>query len=551
MSFEVVPQSMPFADPLPLRSGASIRDYSLAYETYGTLNADKSNAVLVCHALNASHHVAGVYARQPRSEGWWDNMIGPGKSLDTDRFFVIGINNLGSCFGSTGPMHANPDTGRIYGADFPVVTVEDWVDAQARLLDALGIHTLAAVMGGSLGGMQALSWTLQYPERVRHAAVIASAPNLNAENIAFNEVARRAIVTDPDFHGGHFYEHGVVPKRGLRIARMIGHITYLSDDVMNQKFGRQLKADDLRYSTQDIEFQIESYLRYQGDKFSEYFDANTYLLITARHGQVPARELHHRLALLARAQSRDRQGAPRQPPQRELRRDRRPARARRLPARRRALPRRGALVVRSHRGRTGDLEMTGADVQDPIARLVPEGARVLDLGCGDGALLERLQRQRGCSGYGVEIADGNVLQCVRRGVDVIQLNLDEGLSMFEDASFDVVLQIDTLQHLRNAEVMLRETARVGRIGIVAFPNFAHWPNRVSIARGRMPVTRRLPYQWYDTPNIRVGTFKDFEVLAHRNRLRILDAFGLEDGRVVRWLPNARASTAVFKFERAA
>jgi methionine biosynthesis protein MetW len=195
--------------------------------------------------------------------------------------------------------------------------------------------------------------------------------------------------------------------------------------------------------------------------------------------------------------------------------------------------------------------MTGTDVQDPIARLVPEGARVLDLGCGDGALLERLQHQRGCSGYGVEIADGNVLQCVRRGVDVIQLNLDEGLSMFEDASFDVVLQIDTLQHLRNAEVMLRETARVGRIGIVAFPNFAHWPNRVSIARGRMPVTRRLPYQWYDTPNIRVGTYKDFEVLAQRNRLRILDAFGLQDGRVVRWLPNARASTAVFKFERAA
>ncbi|MDQ7958693.1 MAG: methionine biosynthesis protein MetW [Rhodocyclaceae bacterium] len=195
--------------------------------------------------------------------------------------------------------------------------------------------------------------------------------------------------------------------------------------------------------------------------------------------------------------------------------------------------------------------MTGTDAQDPIARLVPEGARVLDLGCGDGALLERLQRQRGCSGYGVEIADGNVLQCVRRGVDVIQLNLDEGLSMFEDASFDVVLQIDTLQHLRNAEVMLRETARVGRIGIVAFPNFAHWPNRVSIARGRMPVTRRLPYQWYDTPNIRVGTYKDFEVLAQRNRLRILDAFGLQDGRVVRWLPNARASTAVFKFERAA
>ena len=286
MSMIATPQSMHFAAPLPLQSGASLRDYTLAYETYGTLNADRSNAVLICHALNASHHVAGVYAGQPKSEGWWDNMIGPGKPVDTNRFFVIGVNNLGSCFGSTGPMHTNPDTGRIYGADFPVVTVEDWVNAQARLLDALGIQSLAAVMGGSLGGMQALSWTLQYPDRVRHAVVVASAPNLNAENIAFNEVARRAIVTDPDFHGGHFYEHNTVPKRGLRIARMIGHITYLSDDVMNAKFGRGLReavadsATGYRYSTQDVEFQIESYLRHQGDKFSGYFDANTYLLIT-------------------------------------------------------------------------------------------------------------------------------------------------------------------------------------------------------------------------------------------------------------------------------
>jgi len=284
------PQSLHFEAPLPLRSGASIRAYDLAFETYGTLNADRSNAVLICHALNASHHVAGVYADEPKSEGWWDSMIGPGKPVDTNRFFVIGVNNLGSCFGSTGPMHINPDSadGQVYGADFPVVTVEDWVDAQARLLDQLGVRTLAAVMGGSLGGMQALAWTLQYPDRVRRAVVVASAPNLTAENIAFNEVARRAITTDPDFHGGHFYRHGVVPKRGLRIARMIGHITYLSDDVMNAKFGRQLRhavqdaaaSTDYRYSTQDVEFQIESYLRYQGDKFADYFDANTYLLIT-------------------------------------------------------------------------------------------------------------------------------------------------------------------------------------------------------------------------------------------------------------------------------
>ena len=272
---------MHFSEALPLKSGASIRDYDLAFETYGELNADKSNAILVCHALNASHHVAGVYADQPKSEGWWDNMIGPGKPVDTNRFFVIGVNNLGSCFGSTGPMHTNPDTGKEYGSDFPVVTVEDWVNAQARLLDRLGVQQMAAVLGGSLGGMQALSWTLQHPDRMRHAVVVASAPCLSAENIAFNEVARRAIVTDPDFYGGNFYEHHAIPKRGLRIARMIGHITYLSDDVMNQKFGRQLREGlELKYSTQDIEFQIESYLRHQGDKFSTYFDANTYLLIT-------------------------------------------------------------------------------------------------------------------------------------------------------------------------------------------------------------------------------------------------------------------------------
>jgi homoserine O-acetyltransferase len=282
---------MHFAQPLSLQSGASIRAYDLSFETYGALNAGSSNAVLICHALNASHHVAGVYLDdagrvEGKSEGWWNTMIGPGKPVDTNRFFVIGVNNLGSCFGSTGPLQTNPDTGDVYGADFPVVTVQDWVNAQARLLDRLGIQTLAAVMGGSLGGMQALSWTLQYPDRVRHAVVVASAPNLTAENIAFNEVARRAIVTDPDFHGGHYGQHGVLPQRGLRIARMIGHITYLSDDVMNEKFGRQLREisgdheSGYRFSTQDVEFQIESYLRYQGDKFSEYFDANTYLLIT-------------------------------------------------------------------------------------------------------------------------------------------------------------------------------------------------------------------------------------------------------------------------------
>ena len=274
----VAAQQMHFTEPLALRSGAVLPAYSLTYQTCGRLNADASNAVLVCHALNASHHVAGV--DEHGQTGWWDNLVGPGKPLDTERFFVIGVNNLGSCFGSTGPLHLNPETGRVWGADFPVVTVEDWVDAQARLVQRLGIAQLAAVLGGSLGGMQALAWALRYPERLRHCIAIATAPNLSAQNIAFNEVARRAIVTDPDFHGGHYAAHGVVPRRGLTVARMIGHITYLSDDAMDLKFGRQLRAEALQFSTQAIEFQIESYLRHQGDKFAGYFDANTYLLIT-------------------------------------------------------------------------------------------------------------------------------------------------------------------------------------------------------------------------------------------------------------------------------
>ena len=277
----VSPQSMQFPDPLLLQSGASIAGYTLVYETYGQLNADHSNAVLVCHALNASHHVAGVYLKDDgsKSVGWWDNMVGPGKPLDTDRFFVIGVNNLGSCFGSTGPMHVNPATGKPYGAAFPVVTVEDWVHAQARLADALGIRQFAAVMGGSLGGMQALAWSLLYPDRLRHCMVIASTPRLSAQNIAFNDVARQAILTDPDFHGGDYYAHGVVPRNGLRVARMVGHITYLSDDDMAEKFGRELRSGEYQFGF-GVDFEIESYLRYQGDKFAEYFDANTYLLIT-------------------------------------------------------------------------------------------------------------------------------------------------------------------------------------------------------------------------------------------------------------------------------
>lgn len=269
-----------FAEPLRLESGQTLPEFTLATESYGTLNDERSNAVLICHALNASHHVAGYYPDAPEKVGWWDNMVGPGKPVDTNRFFVIGVNNLGSCFGSTGPTSINPETGEAYGGRFPVVTVEDWVRAQALLADRYGIQKFAAVMGGSLGGMQALQWAIDFPDRVGHAVIVASTPRLSAQNIAFNEVARRAILNDPDYRGGDYRRHGVVPKHGLSVARMIGHITYLSDDDMAQKFGRSLRnADDYRFGF-DVEFEIESYLRYQGEKFSGYFDANTYLLIT-------------------------------------------------------------------------------------------------------------------------------------------------------------------------------------------------------------------------------------------------------------------------------
>ncbi|HJU24215.1 MAG TPA: homoserine O-acetyltransferase, partial [Casimicrobiaceae bacterium] len=274
----VLPQVARFDTPLPLACGRTLAQYELAYETYGTLDAAHSNAVLICHALNASHHVAGFYADDPGNVGWWDNMVGPGKPLDTQRFFVVGVNNLGSCFGSTGPLSTNPETKRAWGSDFPLITVEDWVDAQAQLADRLGIRKWAAVMGGSLGGMQALDWAIRYPSRIRNALVIAAAPNLSAENIAFNEIARQAIMTDPDFHDGNFEAYDAKPRRGLRVARMIGHITYLSDEQMDAKFGRQLR-EGLNFSFAP-EFQIESYLRHQGEKFAEYYDANTYLRIT-------------------------------------------------------------------------------------------------------------------------------------------------------------------------------------------------------------------------------------------------------------------------------
>jgi homoserine O-acetyltransferase len=581
----VVAQSAHFTEPLELACGRRLDSFDLAYETYGTLNADASNAVLVCHALNASHHVAGYYDSDEDNVGWWDNMVGPGKALDTDRFFVVGVNNLGSCFGSSGPTTVNPATGRPWGADFPIVTVEDWVDAQARLADRLGVERWAAVMGGSLGGMQALCWAIRYPERIRHAIVIAAAPNLSAENIAFNEVARQAILTDPDFHEGHYEAAGTKPRRGLRVARMIGHITYLSDEQMEAKFGRQLR-EGLRFSFAP-EFQIESYLRYQGEKFAEYYDANTYLRITkaldyfdpalARDGNLAAalepavckflvvsfstdwrfpsprsREIvkalvdngrdvsyaeiaaphGHDAFLLDDAQYHAMVGTYFDRVARDLK-DYSTFRLGPHIAK--------AVKERVAQGRRADYAA--------IAGWVPERANVLDLGCGDGGLLAFLARERDARGYGVEITAQGVLASLGNSINVIQRDLEGGLAGFEDGSFDVVVLSQTLQAMHNIDRIVDEMLRVGRYAVVSFPNFGHWSHRLQILRGRMPVSESLPYQWYDTPNIHLCTVADFDAFLAQRGCDVEDRIVLAGGRPVGVLPNLRGELALYRFTR--
>jgi homoserine O-acetyltransferase/O-succinyltransferase len=300
----VTPQKIAIEQPLALECGRTLPRHELMVETYGRLAADAGNAILICHALSGDHHAAGFHAGD-KKPGWWDNCVGPGKPLDTERFFVVSLNNLGGCRGSTGPNSVNPDSGVPWGPDFPLLTVRDWVRSQALLADRLGIRRWAAVIGGSLGGMQALQWTIDFPERVRNAVAIAAAPRLSAQNIAFNEIARQAILSDPDFHGGRFYDHGVVPSRGLKLARMLGHITYLSDSAMREKFGGELKRAQPGFNF-EVEFEVESYLRHQGQSFVDRFDANTYLLMTKALDYFdPAREFGGDLAAaFRRAQAR-------------------------------------------------------------------------------------------------------------------------------------------------------------------------------------------------------------------------------------------------------
>ena len=274
----VKPTIVTIKNPLKLLSGRVLSQYNLTYEAYGSLNKDGSNAVLICHALSGNHHVAGYYEGEDKP-GWWNNMIGPGKPIDTNKLFVVCLNNLGGCHGSTGPTSINPETNKVYGSDFPIITVSDWVTSQKELMNYLNIPFWKFVIGGSLGGMQALQWSFQYPELINNCIAIAAAPKLTAQNIAFNEIARQAIMKDPNWHNGNYLDKGVSPDQGLALARMLGHITYLSDESMREKFGRDLKTSKLNFNY-DVEFQIESYLKHQGEKFVTGFDANTYMLMT-------------------------------------------------------------------------------------------------------------------------------------------------------------------------------------------------------------------------------------------------------------------------------
>jgi homoserine O-acetyltransferase len=603
----VVAQRAVFNAPLPLQCGRSLPSYELAYETYGQLNADASNAVLVCHALNASHHVAGYYADDPANIGWWDNMVGPGKPLDTNRFFVVGVNNVGSCFGSTGPASLNPATGRPWGADFPMVTVEDWVDAQARLADRLGITAWAAVMGGSLGGMQALGWAIRYPQRVRHALVIAAAPNLSAENIAFNEVARQAIMGDPDFHAGNYYAHDTLPRRGLTLARMVGHITYLSDEQMEAKFGRQLR-DGLKFSFAP-EFQIESYLRYQGEKFAEYYDANTYLRITKaldyfdpalstggdfaaalsvltahclvvsfttdwRFPPARSREIVRALVRQRHAVSYAEVEAPHghdafllDNPQYhavvrayfekvELGSDSNSLAS--VNAEAGSEPKFRLDGAGTSAAAGGNSDLTLFPRADPpraradhaiIADWIPRNSHVMDLGCGDGSLLAHLKAVRNATGYGIEIGDAGVLASLKTGIDVIQRDLEGGLAGFDDGSFDCVILSQTLQAMRHIETIVEEMLRVGREAVVSFPNFGHWSHRWQILRGRMPVSDSLPYQWYDTPNVHLCTVADFDAFLAARNYRIIERTVLRADVPVSFAPNLFGEQAIYRFRR--
>lgn len=576
-------------DKLKLDCGRELGPITVAYETYGELSAEKDNAILICHALSGDAHVAGRHSPEDKKPGWWDNMVGPGKGIDTNKYFVICSNVLGGCKGTTGPGSINPETGRPYGLEFPMITISDMVRVQKALMDYLGITQLLSVIGGSMGGMQVLEWAVSYPEKVFSAIPIATTSQLSAQAIAFNAVGRNAILADPDFNDGQYYDKRP-PARGLAIARMVGHITYLSEESMHRKFGRTLRYNsDYKYDFSS-EFAVETYLDYQGQRFVERFDANSYLYITramdyfdlaGKYGSLEEAFSRTDARFLIISFSSDWLFPPEQ--------------SRRIV---RALLRNkkdvsycnvhslyghdafllepevlgslisGFLDSNMRKRKTGKSIVLssgfgdGFDQKESLSEnryeypyiedIITPGSRVLDLGCGDGSLLSILARDKDIFGLGIEIKQDRVVRCVQRGISVIQHDIDEGLDDFVDDSFDYAILSQTLPEVRNPELIIKEMLRVARTIVVTFPNFAHISARLQLAfGGKAPVTTHLPSRWYNTERIRFLSMKDFEEFCSKVGARIIRKVALgKGGRKLPFLQNLLAQQAIYILARA-
>ncbi len=534
--------------PLLLECGKKLGPIDVAYETYGQLNEARNNAILVCHALSGSAHAAGYHSRDDRKPGWWEDMIGPGKGIDTDKYFVLCSNFLGGCSGTTGPSSIDPQTGKPYGLSFPIITIADMVRVQKLLLDRLGIEHLLAVIGGSIGGMQVLQWSIAYPDMMDAAIPIATTTHLGAQSIAFDAVGRNAILADANFADGQYHGNSV-PARGLAIARMIGHITYLSEEGMRQKFGRELRSAGKYSYDFNSEFSVETYLDYQGQTFVDRFDANSYLYITKASDYFDlARDYSSlsqafagtRARFLVVSFSSDWLFTPAQS---EAIVDALAANGKDISfcnidssyghdaflLENETL---GAfircfLAATSHPecvkvgdaccpkptrrlGRHEQAHRARVDYQ-LVESLIEPDATVLDVGCGDGELLARLRQDKRIDGRGIELEQDLGLGCVCKRLSIIQYDIERGLGSYADKSFDYAILSQTVQTIRDPERVLQDLLRVGRRVIVSFPNFAHWHSRVQLlCRGRAPVTRQLPFGWHDTPNIHCLSLKDFD-----------------------------------------
>jgi homoserine O-acetyltransferase len=549
---KIVKLSLP-SEGFTLESGGSLPELHVAYETYGTLAPGKDNVVFVCHALSGDAHVAGYHTPNDKHPGWWDDMIGPGKGIDTDRFFVLCANILGGCKGTTGPSSTNPATGRAYGADFPAITIRDMVRVHYLLLQHLGIDRLFAVVGGSFGGMQVLEWGIRYPDVVERCICVASAASLSTQALAFDIVGREVITSDPAWAGGNYHGTGRLPKDGLAAARMIGHITYLSPEIMTSKFGRRKKDMPTldRFSTR---FEVESYLQYQGEKFVERFDPNSYLHIThamdsydlaETHGDLKTAFAGLKAKMLVIALSSDWLF----PPEQSLE-----IATALLQAGKRVsycllkapYGHDAFLVDIDHLSRvittflgpgaSAAPDAAGNAVKRAdhkrIAGLIAPGSRVLDLGCGDGDLLALLSAHRSTAGLGVDIDIDHLIASMDKGLDVFQGDIDEDLSMIPDQSYDYVILSQTLQVVRKPRVVLHEMLRIAREGLVSFPNFANWINRARLGlTGRMPKSDALPFEWYNTPNIHLATLRDFLALCRQDHIRITSLIPLAENPV--------------------